>query len=181
VIDEQERRRKGYSRNKLLLSNHLVCTSLLYVDLCETCEQPPSVQGSLGRAPNDLEVLLALVADGVGWAASSGLIGTSPGFGEGAAARGADLGLALRRGRVGSDTLILSSTHDGQVVRGTGHLEVSGVAELEQCLGLPLGVGALISCGREAHADFGERSLNDGRAVGLDLDGAGHCGHLKSG
>lgn len=96
----------------------------------------PSYWRSLVGAEDDLEVHLAVVADGVCGAAVLDLVGVGPALGQVAVVGRALLLGALGLGRVdGEADVVVAAFHDGDVVGSAVEAVVFAVAELEEGLG----------------------------------------------
>lgn len=117
------------------------------------------------RAEDNLEVGLAVVADGVSRAAVLGLIRVGPALGRVAAVRIALLARAIvcvagavHSGVDGKADVAFTSLHEGEVVSSAVHVAHLTVAELSKSLSLPLAGRAPLSVAGEAQADVLEGS-----------------------
>jgi hypothetical protein len=101
--------------------------------------------------PDNVEVGLSLVANGVSWAADVDLRLAGPTLV--CCAAGRRTKLAWARGVLGVAGNALIATHDREIVCGSVDAVKSAVAELEECLRWPLSCCALVGGRGHAHAN----------------------------
>jgi len=157
-----------------------MCVKFAYNTFEGECNRPSSSHCLLG-APDDVEALHPVVANGISRAPCTLLGWAGPRLRERASARRADFGLALVGSRVRSNALWRATLHNRQIVGGTLHAAVRAVAELEQGLGFPLAVAALVGRSGETHTERGEWRVDAGGFSRRELHGVRHLDHLECG
>jgi len=131
------------------------------------------------RTPHDVEVGLAVVADGISRAAILYLILVRPALIERTIGGRAEF--AWTRGVLGIDCEAVVAAHDGEIVGGALNAVECTVAELEERLRSPLGCGGLVGRARDAHANALVRGLESAVGACWDVDGLGDGVHGEAG
>lgn len=138
------------------------------------------------RAENDLEVRLAVIANGVSRAAILDLVWVSPALIKRALPREARLAQALLRPFAVGDgvdadaNVAVAAFHDGEVVSSAVFAGILAVAELDKGLGLPLPSSAPFCVTREADAKILVRSSDGVHLLWGDVDRLRAFEHLEA-
>lgn len=134
------------------------------------------------RAENHCEVGLAMVANGVGWAANVDLVRLGPAHAWLAIPRETDLTFASTVcGPCTDPDVSVATLHDGKVVRRTFLAGVSGMTEFKESLCTPLLGHIPLTMSGEAHSR-GVKWSGHGDGLALDnISGRAHLDHFERG
>ena len=145
-------------------------------------KSPPTPSSSSHNSrgtPHDVEVGLAVVADGISGAAIRYLIRVRPALAERAIGGRAVFAWARRVRWVYCEAVV--TAHDGEIVGSTIDAIECAVAELEERLRGPLRCGGLVGRARDAHANALVRGLESAVGASWDVHGRGDGVHGESG
>lgn len=138
-------------------------------------------------AEDDLEIRLAVVADGISRAAILDLVRVGPALrqwtvpGEASLAR-ALLGALAVGNRIDTNANIrITALHDRKVISSALLTSVLAIAKLEKSLNLPLLRSAPFRVTGKAHAEVLERRLDCVHFLGIDVGRLGALDHLEAG